>query len=570
MHLLDGQPVFSATDLVGFLACDHLTQLERAAVSGERPGGRPHRDDPVLDTIRQRGFEHEQRFLDGLKAEGRQVTEISPDASADAPDGSRESHGDQLRRQARETREAINRGDDVIYQAAFFDGRWRGHADFLLRRNDKASLLGPYSYEIADTKLAHKTKASAILQICSYIEQLTQIQGVEPDEMLVALGGKARAIERHRVADFMAYYRTVKTRFERAVDGEIVGPPAYPSLITVPEPVEHCGVCRWLFEDCQPRWRREDALNLVAGITTRQRTGLRTIETDTRRKLAVLPLPPPKIERTSRDGIVRVREQARLQVQGEDESKRRGEEVVLYDLLDPRVRRTGPADDSAVIRDRDGAADNKRAGNGGAVDDKTVIMGGNGMAGGGPAEGEPAGGGPAGDEGVRAALADGGPTAPEANEVDPERGLSILPPPSPGDLFFDIEGDPFAEDEGLEYLFGVVEPGPELIAPPLTLGLAGDGQASGAPEATPEPQDHAWWAFTREEEKRAFEQFIDFVMARLQRDPKLHIYHYASYERGRMGRLSTRHGTREEEVDRLLRGGVFVDLFRAVRQGVRV
>ena len=34
---------------------------------------------------------------------------------------------------------------------------------------------------------------------------------------------------------------------------------------------------------------------------------------------------------------------------------------------------------------------------------------------------------------------------PEAGQpLDPERGLATLPPPSDGDLFFDIEGDPYA------------------------------------------------------------------------------------------------------------------------------
>ena len=49
----------------------------------------------------------------------------------------------------------------------------------------------------------------------------------------------------------------------------------------------------------------------------------------------------------------------------------------------------------------------------------------------------------------------------------------------------------------------------------------------------------------------------------------MHVYHYAAYERTALGRLAQRHGTREEEVDRLLRGGVLVDLFRVVRQGLR-
>ena len=70
-------------------------------------------------------------------------------------------------------------------------------------------------------------------------------------------------------------------------------------------------------------------------------------------------------------------------------------------------------------------------------------------------------------------------------------------------------------------------------------------------------------------EKAAFEQTIDLIIDRWERDPSLHVYHYAAYERTALGRLAQRHGTRELEVDRLLRGGVLVDLFRAVRQGIR-
>ena len=57
-------------------------------------------------------------------------------------------------------------------------------------------------------------------------------------------------------------------------------------------------------------------------------------------------------------------------------------------------------------------------------------------------------------------------------------------------------------------------------------------------------------------------------MDRWAADPAMHVYHYAAYERTALGRLSQRHGTREEEVDRLLRGRVLVDLFRVVRQGI--
>ena len=97
MQLIDGQPVFSATDLVGYLACEHLTALERAALAGLVK--RPTRDDPELDVIRKRGFQHEARYLDDLAADGRTVVEIARDDDAD--------RGDQIRRQAAETISAL-------------------------------------------------------------------------------------------------------------------------------------------------------------------------------------------------------------------------------------------------------------------------------------------------------------------------------------------------------------------------------------------------------------------------------------------------------------------------------
>src|SRR5207249_3834235 len=76
-------------------------------------------------------------------------------------------------------------------------------------------------------------------------------------------------------------------------------------------------------------------------------------------------------------------------------------------------------------------------------------------------------------------------------------------------------------------------------------------------------------SFSLEGEKHAFEALMDLIMDRLSTDPAMHVYHYAPYEPTALKRLMGRYGTREDEVDQLLRGGVLVDLFRAVRQGVR-
>lgn len=128
----------------------------------------------------------------------------------------------------------------------------------------------------------------------------------------------------------------------------------------------------------------------------------------------------------------------------------------------------------------------------------------------------------------------------------PDIGLAALPEPSPGDLFFDIEGDPFVSNEGLEYLLGV--------------GWTKKGEFC----------FKAFWGHTPSEEKRAFEDFIDSVVQRRKNHPDLYIFHYASYERTALGKLMGRYATREEEVDDLMRSGVLVDLYRVIRQGLLV
>jgi len=77
-----------------------------------------------------------------------------------------------------------------------------------------------------------------------------------------------------RVDDYMAYYRRVKADFIAAADDQRVGPPAYPPANTYPDPVEHCDICRW-WAVCRDLRRADDDLSLVAGISGRQRRGLK-------------------------------------------------------------------------------------------------------------------------------------------------------------------------------------------------------------------------------------------------------------------------------------------------------
>ena len=115
-----------------------------------------------------------------------------------------------------------------------------------------------------------------------------------------------------------------------------------------------------------------------------------------------------------------------------------------------------------------------------------------------------------------------------------DRAPSALPAPDPGDIFFDFEGDPLWEengsgDWGLEYLFGVVE-------------ARQRSRRSGRSGRT-----------TAGRSGRRSRSSSTYVAARRAAHPRMHIYHYAPYERTALLRLAGRHGVGEQAIDDLLR-----------------
>ncbi|HEY6946628.1 MAG TPA: TM0106 family RecB-like putative nuclease, partial [Candidatus Acidoferrum sp.] len=227
---------------------------------------------------------------------------------------------------------------------------------------------------------------------------------------------------------------------------------------TYPEPVEHCNICKW-FHECDARRRADDHLSLVADIRRQQRDQFDAWNAGTMAKLAVLPIPLKERPRHgSKEAYVRMREQARVQVEG------RTEQRLKHELL------------------------------------------------------------------------------PVAEGM----GFCRLPEPSAGDVFMDFEGDPFVGEQGLQYLFGFA-----------------------ARDADGALNYEKRWALNREDEKKGFEWLVDEIMRRREADPKMHVYHFGAYEPGTMRRLMGMHATREDEIDRMLRAGMLVDLHQAFKQGVR-
>ena len=143
-----------------FLACQHISTLDRA--ESRKEVTKPFFKDPAIDLLRKLGFEHEQRYLrqliqiDGLAVVAIDINRTWEDAVAD-------------------TIRAMRAGADAIYQGTFLDGKLGGRADFLVRVS-MPSALGSWSYEPVETKLAHSTKAGALVQLCFYSDLLSRIR----------------------------------------------------------------------------------------------------------------------------------------------------------------------------------------------------------------------------------------------------------------------------------------------------------------------------------------------------------------------------------------------------------
>jgi len=284
----------SASDLSGFLSCIHLTALDLAVAHGDRK--RPTWEDPVLKVLRDRGLDHERGYVETLRAQGLSITDLDGHMGEDA---------------VARCVAAIRTGADVILQPALRNGRWFGRPD-VLRRNGMSSALGPWSYEVVDTKLAKETRGGTILQLGLYSELLGNIQGRMPECFHVVTPDPVVPTRTYRVDDFAAYFRLLRNRLEATSLQDHVSL----AIENYPEPVDHCEICRWQWV-CDKKRRDDDHLSLVAGMRKLQSREFETAGIGTLTQLGELPLPLPFTPtRGSVETYIRLREQARVQLEG--------------------------------------------------------------------------------------------------------------------------------------------------------------------------------------------------------------------------------------------------------------
>jgi predicted RecB family nuclease len=278
--------LFSASDLVNFAACGHLTHLD--LINMETPLEKAA-DSEEMALIQGKGFEHEGAYLERLKVQHGEVVNLQKNGATDD-----EAFQD--------TVASLKSGAKVVFQATFLSPPFVGHADFLVRV-DTPSNLGDFSYEIEDTKLARTVSAKFILQLCLYSEMLAEIQGVMPRHIHVVLGDGRK--ETFVLANYLRYYRQIKSRFLAWVSQQ--------ERESYPERRDQCDMCRWR-ERCKGQWESDDHLNRVAGISRVQIPRLIAAGVKTMHELALLTETTP-VARIQPDTKNRLAHQARLQIQ---------------------------------------------------------------------------------------------------------------------------------------------------------------------------------------------------------------------------------------------------------------
>lgn len=330
MQKIEGVTVLSPSDLSNHLACRHLSHLNFKTMNG---GPKPPKDDDELTEILQKyGAEHEAQYLRALQAQlveaGKSVVDL---------DVQRTAHGSystaEIESRAEEVAQAFANGPNALYQPTFFnlegDVGWIGRADFLVPK-DLPSNLGDYSFEPYDTKLARIAKVNALLQLCSYAEHIASIQGTAPEEVHIVTGSSKEGTVSVRLSEVSAYFRHVKQAFENSLADNF-------DNSTEPSPVEHCGICRWS-RVCTKKWRDDDDVTFVAGVTSSYREILRKSGIKSLSDLAGAPTSPDDMRPEAFD---RLQLQAGLQLQTRAAKYANPSAKPVYEFIRPLKERRG-------------------------------------------------------------------------------------------------------------------------------------------------------------------------------------------------------------------------------------
>lgn len=256
MFVADDQVIYSASDLAAAARCEYALLRAFDAKLGRGPAVAV--EDELLARTAQLGGEHEQRHLDALR-DTADVAIIGRPSYTVAG----------LTAAAEATMRAVERRAPVVYQAAMFDGRFAGFADFLVLEGEQ--------YRLRDTKLARSVKVEALLQLAAYADTLTRAGVPVAPEVELVLGDGATA--RYRVDELLPVYVPRRAALQRLLDAHLASdnPVSWDDA-----DVRACFRC----PECEIQVREHDDLLLVAGMRVSQRARLIDADISTVHELA--------------------------------------------------------------------------------------------------------------------------------------------------------------------------------------------------------------------------------------------------------------------------------------------
>lgn len=291
--------VYSASDLAAAARCEFALLRDFDAKLGRGPAVTV--EDDLLIRTATLGAEHERRELARLRERfGDAVAVIGRPAYTPAA----------LTAASEATRRAVADRAPVIYQAAMFDGRFLGFADFLVRDGER--------YQVVDTKLARSEKVTALLQLAAYADALAAAGVPVAPEAELRLGDGTAV--RHRVCDLVPVYRSARARLQRLLDEHRAGGAA---VRWDDENVTACFRCAV----CVEQLRATDEVLLVAGMRVSQRDKLFDAGISTVAELAAHRGPVPELAARV---VAKLTAQAKLQV------RERETGVPQVEIVDPQ------------------------------------------------------------------------------------------------------------------------------------------------------------------------------------------------------------------------------------------
>lgn len=493
------QLVLSASDITDHLACPHLFAQKVGVAKGERKRP-PKQENAHADLVRERGDAHEAEQLAVLTEQMGGATDLQAaweeDHESIWPQSLVELH-----EQAELTAEAMRRGDGLIFQATLVA---RFHQSCGRLEPDSSDLDGRSVRLRGTTPKAHGSTAQIRLS-----DPSLRPGPVEPGFTDGTWQGRTDFLRRvdgepSDLGDFA--YEVLDTKLARQVTPKMVHQLALYDRLIARVQGRSLGVARIVLGDA-----REEEVDLTryAAVTRRVRARVEALAADPPRGTYPEPVAHCPICPYERECDARRRADDHLSLVANARRSQR----------DTLERHDAPITTLAALASAPTDDVPKKLGA-----ERFELL--------------------RHQARLQKASRESGETT--RRHLAPRRraGYAALPPASPGDVYFDLEGDPYVgTDGGIEYLWG---------------WHVGDQEYE------------CVWAHDPEHERAALEAFVDRIGALREQHPDLHVYHYAPHERSKLRSLAAQYATREDEVDQLLRDEVLVDLYAVVRHGLQV